>query len=108
MKLKEIVAEALYLKDTKHTPFFPFHEQDSNVRDYYHKNATEEIPQLLSSYFGNGKSQMYYRFLDGCITNFINQHGETLNGTTKASLIKRIISNLPEYTRQVGTHIQTS
>ena len=101
MRLKEVVAEALYLKDTEYKPFIPFKQQDSNVRDYYHKVATDEIPPMLSSYFRNGKSQMYYRFLNGCITNFINQHG-ILNETTKGSLIKRIISNLPEYTRQVG------
>ena len=102
MKLKEVVAEALYLKDTEHKPLIPFPQQDSNVRDYYHRVATIEIPQMFSSYFRNGESQMYYRFLNGCITNFINQHGDTLNETTKGSLIKRIISNLPEYTRQVG------
>jgi hypothetical protein len=100
MRLKEIVAEALYLKDANHEPFIPFPQQDSSVRDYYHKLATTQIPQLLSSYFGNGKSQMFYRFIDGCITDFINQHGNTLNANTKLSLIKRIISRLPEYTKQ--------
>ena len=102
MKLKKIIAEALYLEAMHHKPSIPLSEQDPVIRDFYYQCASNEIPQLLSSYFGANKNQMFYRFIDGCITNFINQHGNILNEKTKPSLIKRIIRNLPEYTRQLS------
>ena len=102
MRLKEIVAEALFLEATHHKPSCPFPEEDSVIRDFYHRCAVEEIPKLLSAYFRMGKSGMYYRFLNGCITNFMHQHGNMLDKDTKQSLIKRIIRNLPQYTRHTS------
>ena len=43
MRLKEIVAENLYLQDTGYHPVVPFKEQDTNVRDFYHKEAAKII-----------------------------------------------------------------
>jgi len=40
VRLKEIIAEHLYLEDTEYKPVCLFKEQDSNVRDFYFKKAS--------------------------------------------------------------------
>ena len=98
MKIIEIVAEAIYLEDTKSLPYTLFREQDSNVRDFYFLEARDKLPSLMSGYFRqNGK---FTRLLRGCIIDFQNQHGELLTIENVNSLVKRIVSRLPELLKQ--------
>src|SRR3972149_6061211 len=92
MRLKEIVAEHLYLEATNYNPICPFVEQDSNVRDFYCRLAADKLPHLLSGYF-RGKGYLT-KLIRGCIRDFINAHQVILNEDNSESLVKRIVSNL--------------
>ncbi|KKM70073.1 hypothetical protein LCGC14_1444370 [marine sediment metagenome] len=92
MRLKEIIAEHLYLIDTSYSPEVKFKEQDSNVRDFYYRAATDVIPQIIAGYLS---SKGYLtKLIRGCVRDFINSHEVTLNKENSESLVKRIISNL--------------
>jgi len=90
MRLKEIIAEWYYLKDSSNS--VPFAKQDSNVRDFYHKIAGGEIPSLVSSYFSN--RGVVTKIIRGCIQGFVNAHGVQLTKENSESLVKRIISQI--------------
>ena len=90
MRLKEIIAEWYYLKDSSNS--VPFVKQDSNIRDFYHKIAGDEIPRLVSSYLGNKGAVA--KIIRGCIQNFVNAHGIELTKENSESLTKRIISQI--------------
>ena len=92
MRLKRVIAEWYYLKDTHNAPVVPFDEQDSNVQDFYSRIATNEIPKLLHGYISN--HGWLGNVVRGCIRDFINAHGVQLNGQNYNSLAKRIISRI--------------
>lgn len=94
MRLKEIMAEWLYYIDANRNPLVPFNEQDSNIRDFYHKIASEKLAGLVCSYF---RLSPFCKFIGGCIQDVVNAHGNTINEDFKNSLSKRIVSRIPEY-----------
>lgn len=50
MNLRYILAEYFYQKDARDSPVIPFHKQDSNVKDFYLRIASETLPALISGY----------------------------------------------------------
>lgn len=96
MRLKEIVAEWLYYTDAKRKPVVTFDKQDSNVRDFYHRSAASELPKLLAGYWSS-KRGIFIKIIRGCISDFINSHGNILDKANSESLVKRIISNLRKH-----------
>lgn len=98
MRLKEIVAEHLYLEATNHNPVCPFNEQDSNVRDFWHIEAFEEIPRILGSYL-TSKGNLY-KVIDGAVKSFLEAHIE-LNLINRGSLTKRIIKAIKNEERNI-------
>jgi hypothetical protein len=92
MRLKEIVAEWLYLNDTSIPNHIPFREQVSGVRDCYYRLAIKEMPSLLSGYISN--HGWLGKLIRGCIQDFINSHGTTLNKESFGSLEKRITAGI--------------
>ena len=90
MRLKEIVAEHLYLEETKHKPPCLFSKQDSNVRDFYFKEASLVLPRYIGSYLGiNGNVTKCVR---GGLKSFIDAHGGTVTKENYDSLVRRIVS----------------
>ena len=93
MRLKELIAEYYYLKWASKDNFIPpFKDCDSNVRDKYHRQAYQAIPQLIAGYLSD--NQHTAKIIGGCIKNFIHSHGDKLTLQNYSSLTKRIISNL--------------
>lgn len=92
MKLVDIISEYYYLKDTNNTPFIPFKEQESNVRDFYYRIAYNNIHQLIASYIS--QQSWLGKLIRGCISSFINNHGMELNKNNYNSLAKRIITTI--------------
>ena len=91
MRLVEIVAEWQYLKDTNGTPYVPFTEQDSNVRDFYFRSAREVLPSLIAGYLRrNGDIAKRVR---GSVKSFIDAH-EELTKENREGLVKRILSSI--------------
>ncbi len=90
MRLKEIIAEHLYLEDTGYKPLCLFKEQDSNVRDLYFKEASLVLPRYIGSYLGtNGNVTKCVR---GGLKSFIDAHGGTITKENYDSLVRRIVS----------------
>lgn len=90
MRLKEIVAEHLYLEATEHRPVCSFSEQDSNVRDFYFKEASSLLPRYIGSYLGtNGSITKRVR---GGLKSFVDAHGGTITKENYDSLVRRIVS----------------
>lgn len=90
MRLKEIVAEHLYLEDTEYKPTCLFKKEDSNVRDYYFKKASVVLPRYIGSYLGtNGNVTKQVR---GGLKSFIDAHGGTITKENYDSLVRRIVS----------------
>ena len=85
MRLKGIIAEWLYYIDAERSPAIAFNEQDSNVRDYYHRMAVGKLPQLTRGYFG----AKFERLIAGAIQDVLNTHGE-ITKDNKGSVAKRI------------------
>lgn len=98
MRLKEVVAEHLYLEDAKHSPTCSFKEQDSNVRDFYHKEASKEIPQILGSYLSS-KGNLY-KVIEGAVRDFFHAHTEP-KLENRGSLTKRIIKAIKNEERNI-------
>lgn len=100
MRLKNMIAEWLYLKDCVSESIIPFDKQNSNVRDGYCRKAVVEIPNLLSGYISN--RGWLGKLIRGCIRDFINAHGVELSAENYNSLAKRIISRIGAQIREEG------
>ncbi len=87
MRLKEIVAEHLYLKDANCKPEVLFKEQDSNVRGFYHKEASKVLYHLISSYLSS-KGNLH-KVINGAVKSFLDAHYE-LTKQNMGSLARRI------------------
>ena len=103
MRLKEIVAEHLYLEATEYRPVCSFSEQDSNVRDFYFKEASLILPRYIGSYLAtNGNVTKCVR---GGLKSFINAHGETITKENYGSLVRRIVSLIKSNTIKRGNEV---
>lgn len=92
MRLIEIIAEWSYIKDVDDKPLTLFSEQDSNVRDFYFREAYNQIPGLVAGYLRNDGD--ITKRIRGCVKSFSDAHGTKLTKENAESLVKRIISNL--------------
>ena len=99
MRLKEIVAGHLYLEDTDHKPVVPFQEQDSNVRDFYHKEASHILYRLISSYLTSRGN--IHRVVNGAVKSFLDAH-QQLTAENRGSLTKRIIMAIKNNVKEVS------
>ncbi len=98
MKLKEIIAEHLYLVDNDYKPEISFIEQDSNTRDFYYRLASNEIPCTLGSYL-TSKGNLY-KIIHGSVKGFINAHNE-LTISNMGSLTRRIVQAIKNEERNI-------
>ena len=97
MRLKEVIAEYLYLEDCNHNPYIPFPKQDSNVRDYYFRAASERIPSLMSGYIKQHTNLP--RIVNGGLKLFIDAHGGTITKENYGSLTRRIVALIESDTK---------
>ena len=96
MRLKEIVAEYLYLQDTDYKPAVLFKEQDSSVRNFYHIEASKILYRLISSYL-TSRSNLH-KVIDGAIKSFLDAH-HLLTIENRSSLTKRVIKAIKNSSR---------
>lgn len=88
MKLREIIAEYLYIKDG----LAKFDVADSNTRDLYFRKATDIMPSLLSGFLGSKGN--ITKIIRGQIKSFILAHGNTLTIQNSDSLVRRIVDSI--------------
>ena len=88
MRLKEIVAEHFYLQDTDYQPAVPFKEQDTSVRDFYHRVASGKLYGMISSYLTTRGDLR--KAIDGAIKSFLDAH-QQLTVDNRKSLTKRVV-----------------
>jgi len=98
MKLREIIAEHLYLIDTEYKPEVLFSKQDSNTRDDYHKLASREIPHILAGYLSS-KGNLH-KIIHGAVKGFITSHNE-LTSSNMGSLTRRIVQAIKNEERNI-------
>jgi len=105
VRLKEIVAEHLYLEATTHKPLCPFKEQDSNVRDFYFREASLVLPRYIGSYLEtNGNVTKCVR---GGLKSFIDAHGGTITKGNYDSLVRRVISLIKANIATRGNEVES-
>ena len=106
MRLKEIIAEHLYLEDTGHKPACLFKEQDNNVRDFYFREASLILPRYIGSYLGaNGNVTKCVR---GGLKSFIDAHGGTITKENYDSLVRRILSLIKAHIVTGGNEVESA